>query len=342
MTTSISSAKVYHGSAVNYIKTVLLTELPDSSTMIDYSKNLRKYLSDSKNLRIIRKNKNYLFRGTRYSSFFRDFTVADNEPALWVYMECIDNLEVDYKSSIENQHIPVAFAIKKEEKLNGLYYKNYGKQKRENDFSKKGWKHCHILQCNAPLTFDQLTIDQRMTRLMNPMNHFPFPSPRKFDMPKDYGEDVHFIQLVLKVLLKHIYNTEKKKDAFLEFLSDAGFQEYDFSAIMDAKDFDISIAIKPNKKKNTKQSKTTYPITQKVIIPSGVAFSKNFKVSKKWLGKGLLIRSVEQGFEYDHDAVLNSGKSTLETTAKKSWDTYGYYTKTNGWPTWATNEIKIK
>lgn len=70
---------------------------------------------------------------------------------------------------------------------------------------------------------------------------------------------------------------------------------------------------------------------------------KNFYLSKKYLNKGLVIQIRNQGFEYNHDDVFNNNRDrfTKGGSAHKSWNKYGYYTKTTGYPKWAGEYISI-
>ena len=72
---------------------------------------------------------------------------------------------------------------------------------------------------------------------------------------------------------------------------------------------------------------------------------KNFKLKSDYLGKGYTIRVVSQNFEYKHDEVFNSNKERFIEGGKAytSWNDYGYYTQSSGYPSWASNYIsKIK
>ena len=72
---------------------------------------------------------------------------------------------------------------------------------------------------------------------------------------------------------------------------------------------------------------------------------KNFKLKSEYLGRGYTIRVVSQNFEYKHDEVFNSNKERFAKggSAHTSWSKYSQYTKTTGYPNWASNYIsKIK
>lgn len=74
-----------------------------------------------------------------------------------------------------------------------------------------------------------------------------------------------------------------------------------------------------------------------------VKHSKTFRVSKKWYGQGITIRVSGQGFEYDHDAVVDGAQDRIGQggSANHSWEKYGYYVKTAGWPSWAQSQIRL-
>lgn len=100
--------------------------------MIASSNSLYSYLEDSSAIRIIRKFKGYDFRGTKFLYKDQAFIVSDNEPALWVHMENLNSgSNLNFKQIIENEHFPIAFALRKDERQKELVYWNYGKKPRE-------------------------------------------------------------------------------------------------------------------------------------------------------------------------------------------------------------------
>ena len=68
---------------------------------------------------------------------------------------------------------------------------------------------------------------------------------------------------------------------------------------------------------------------------------KNFYLSKEFLGKGYIVMVVAQNFKYNHDEVFQASKKRFQKggTAFQSWNHYGYYTKTSGYPNWASDYI---
>ena len=159
--------------------------LPNQDMTIKNHLNLIEYIESKSPLFLLRKFKNHSNRGNAYCFENSSFTVSDNEPALWVFMETYYKSELDFFNLIENQILPIAFAIKAEER-EGIIWNTIGRKHK--DFSANGWKHCHIFQC-SPLGEQIKNINdlkRRCLRLLSPLNHFPFFSPKKFLMPYDY------------------------------------------------------------------------------------------------------------------------------------------------------------
>jgi hypothetical protein len=70
---------------------------------------------------------------------------------------------------------------------------------------------------------------------------------------------------------------------------------------------------------------------------------RNFYLSKTLLGHGYLVRVVNQNFEYNHDDVFNRNKKRFleRGSAHRSWSVYECYTKTSGFPKWASDYISV-
>lgn len=211
----------FKGFASDYIKSVLIPSLPNPDHMIDYTKSILDYLQDCSNLRYVRKFKEYKLRGEVYK-LHKTFTVTDNEPALWCYMECKTGNPKKFVFHEKENLFPIGWILDSDKNfLNRKFSK--GRGVRENSFSLLGFKHCHILQCSPRnVGLDKLSLDQRMLRLLSPLNHFPFPNPNKFNMPYDYGEDSSFITLLIDHLINDFYKSHEQKKFFLYFLETSG------------------------------------------------------------------------------------------------------------------------
>ena len=70
---------------------------------------------------------------------------------------------------------------------------------------------------------------------------------------------------------------------------------------------------------------------------------KNFLLKQDYVGQGLTILVKHQGFKYNHDDLYNDQKERFMKggSAFKSWDTYRCYTKTAGFPNWASEFIEL-
>ena len=70
---------------------------------------------------------------------------------------------------------------------------------------------------------------------------------------------------------------------------------------------------------------------------------KHFLLKQDYVGKGLTILIKHQGFKYNHDDLYNDQKERFMKggSAFKSWSTYRYYTKTAGFPNWASEFIEL-
>tara|TARA_B100001115_G_C15846192_1_gene426479 strand:- start:4791 stop:5435 length:645 start_codon:yes stop_codon:yes gene_type:complete len=68
---------------------------------------------------------------------------------------------------------------------------------------------------------------------------------------------------------------------------------------------------------------------------------KYFVLSKNLYGNGNIIVVPNQGFQYNHDKVVenNIDRFKPDGSAFTSWSKYGIYSTTNGYPKWAKNEI---
>jgi len=311
--------------------------LPNQDIMIKNHLNLVEYLESESPFFVLRKFKNYSNRGSNYSFENHSFTVSDNEPALWVFMETFNQFELDFSALIENQGFPIAFAIKEEEKQGNMWQT---KGRKHKDFSANGWKHCHIFQC-SPLgetIAHKNDLKIRSLRLLSPLNHFPFFSPKKYEMPYDYGENKECIEYVIWWLYTNFY-TDTNKIYFKTFVEEQGF----IIAIDEPKDINIQYSIKNNQLSKTKKTDNIIVKTKaakKVTTTSsknnsieGKIESTCFKISQKWNGQGMIITvRFRNGriYEYDHDSVYDNTISHYGNLP--CWEQYGYFSNSRNIP----------
>lgn len=98
--------------------------------------------------------------------------------------------------------------------------------------------------------------------------------------------------------------------------------------------------------------KTSFPKIKNIVLPPAVKKIgtscdvveiqevKNFILKRAWFGLNYTIVIPNRGVEYSHDEVVEAARKILESSAKKSWENYGYYTSSNKWPSWADKFIR--
>ena len=343
----------YNGSALDYIRKYIVPSLPLKENIIEFTKSINLFIKND-NFRYIRKLKGYNNRGKIYEDGSLSFTVTDNEPALWSYMECFELKVNSFEYYHKNSIFPIAFALTKEERKGFDSKFRYGKQTRETNFSRAKLKHCHIIDCSPRgVNLEDLDINSRMLRLMSPMNHFPFPSPKHYDMINgDIGESKRFLNLVKHTLYDEYYKTLEEKEYFSTFLKNSGDHVL-FS--QEVKDFKIEFSLKGSSdQKQTKKStesesknkqKEEGGINTRIDLSNINDTITYFIVSQNWYGEGRIVKvQFNRGnyqndvFVYNHDEVYNHTIEHLETLG--GWEDYGYYSNSRNIPGWAVDYVK--
>ena len=343
----------FEGSAKKYINKYIIPILPNNNVLIKFSDSLNNYLKNKDSLRIIRKFGDSKLRGSRYAHQNINYIVSDNEAALWIYMESMEDAIIDYEDIIHNERMPIAFAITKEERKHSLIYNNLVKQKREIEFSQLGYKHCHLFQCSPRgKDLNDLNLNQRMIRLLNPMNHFPFPSSKKYEMPYDYAEKKEFLSLLLHQLLDRKYKTKSDRIKFEEFIEKSGSSKFLKNKF---EDFEIIIGNQKEKLKNKKveniknNSTNKHRNINKINSKNNSLFSTReqtyFQLSENLYSKNEVIKVTfnnngahhGETYIYNHNDLFDETINHLRTLPV--WKRTGIYTSSNNIPTWA---IKTK
>lgn len=335
----------YSGSAIDYIKKYIIPSLPSKETIIELTKSINLFIENN-DFRYIRKLKGYNNRGKIYEDGPLSFTVTDNEPALWIYMECFEQRVNSFKYYHDNSIFPIAFALTKEEKKEFDSRFRYGKQRREVNFSEAKLKHCHIIDCSPRgANLEDLDLSSRMLRLMSPMNHFPFPSPKKYDMINgDIGESKRFLNLVKHTLYDEYYKTLEEKEYFSTFLKNSGDHVL-FS--QEVKDFKIEFSLKHSSDQKQTKKITESESKNKQKKEGDSTPNRNsvsFTVSQNWYGQGRIVKvQFNRGnyqnyvFVYDHDEVYKHKIEYLETL--DCWQNYNCYTNSRNIPNWAEDYV---
>lgn len=67
-----------------------------------------------------------------------------------------------------------------------------------------------------------------------------------------------------------------------------------------------------------------------------------FYLSEDLYGKNMTVRVNNQGFAYNHDDIIDANRNRFSKggSAFTSWSKYRCYTKTSGYPKWASNFVK--
>lgn len=341
----------FKGSATEYINKYIMPTLPKNNVLIEFSDSLDNYLKDKTNLRIIRKFGDSKLRGSRYTHQNINYIVSDNEAALWMYMESMEDNVSDYEETIKNERMPIAFAITKEERERVLIYNNYGKQRRETEFSQLGYKHCHLFECSPRgKDLDYLNLNQRMIRLLNPMNHFPFPSNIKHEMPYDYGEKKEFLSLLLQQLLDRKYKTKNDRIKFEEFIEKSGSSKLLKNKV---EDFEINIGEKKEKRKHKKEENMNTNKKNKQRNINEINSKNNslistreqayFQISENLYGENEVIKVTfnnngahhGETYVYVHDDLYD--KTIYHYGTKDCWENHGQFLNRNNIPRVAMN-----
>jgi hypothetical protein len=129
----------YQGSAHQYIREVIVPELPSIRMILEYHDQIKKYLLDKENIRFVRVDSH--LRGILLEDRGKQFYGGDNELPLWIYMKCLQKEAPNIEHWLHGQIPPIAW-----KKVEGATYKTVGRKKDASVFAEKGWKHSHLLQ----------------------------------------------------------------------------------------------------------------------------------------------------------------------------------------------------
>lgn len=111
----------------------------------------------------------------------RKVIISDNTFALWEYRNVLDGKTyslMELKNKLNNNEIPIVYALTKEEKKKAKYTKTLGKDALSDTDTK--WKLCHIepVGMNSRKNIEDLDINEIIKyfkRYANPMNMFILP-----------------------------------------------------------------------------------------------------------------------------------------------------------------------
>lgn len=168
-------------------------------------------------------------RGQLLTENSMQFTQADNEPAVWVYDACFQQVDCGALTSAHlDATMPIAFRINKSENVPP----RWGAVKRgSRDFGAAGWRLSHLINCGPPSGFE-VTRDELSKwamLLLSPFNHLPTPKPWTTRastpcfrlLPPNWGEDAQVQAYAIWWLAKEYYDGEIR-DAFENFMHEVG------------------------------------------------------------------------------------------------------------------------
>lgn len=153
--------------------------LVSESTLEEWDQLILKWAEDENLPLIIRRS------GIRGQEFKhpsgRKIIISDNTFALWVYHNVLSNQTFtigEIKSMLNNNEVPMVYALKKEEKGITRHTKTLGKYSLSEGDSK--WKLCHIIPVGLNSRkgieeFDIETIKKHFINYANPRNMFVLP-----------------------------------------------------------------------------------------------------------------------------------------------------------------------
>ena len=186
---------------------------------------------------------------------------------------------------------------------------------------------------------DQIMFKRDMTGLLEYFKQMP-------NMERIYNQLTHFIRngySVKKYLIEaNILEDEEIRDitakgfnVISKFLEDMlKIQENDelrkdYNACLEA----ISILV---------ETSTTSINDENNLKNTNTMNRRNFYLSPKLYGQNLTIKIYNQGFSYNHDKIVDANKKRFSKggSAHKSWSENGFYSKTSGYPNWASEFIR--
>lgn len=195
----------FRGTIGEMVEDFVMPNLPPLSRLVECTEAFLRYaLEDSDPIHIVRgPDKGHLQRID--GSLVVD---SDNATPIWSFLRCLDRSTdpCEVLTFIRDASIPILMALSAKKRS----YWDYGREMSQGEKDRL-WtlnlKHCHILPLGAP----GLSLRHRFLRNICPLNHFLFPSPKKFHMQRidwsesnvpDLGESTTVIGLIQQRVLE--------------------------------------------------------------------------------------------------------------------------------------------
>lgn len=232
----------YDGPLSAFLDAHVAPALPKADALLRWNACVMDWARESSGPLMIRRAGRYKLRGRLYDDLEVPFVVSDNEAALWVFMSTIgDAAPEPLDVLVRDQRIPIAYALTAEEASDR--WRTVGRMPRERGFADGRWKHCHLL-AGAPRGAPPSTADdlrRRAARLLSPLNHFPMPSPRRYEMDRDFGEAPEVLAYVAAWSRERYAQHVALLAAFDDFIA---FAAPDFRPRVDAADLRFSFELR--------------------------------------------------------------------------------------------------
>jgi hypothetical protein len=208
----------FTGTVGEIVEEFVMQNLPAADALLEWTESLLRYaVEDPDPIHVVRgPEKGHLRR--LQGSLIVD---SDNAPAAWCFLSCFDRAmnAADLPSVIREGQIPILMALAAQKRP----WWNYG---RELTAAEKvrlkvlQVKHCHMLPTGAR----GLSPQQRFLRNLCPLNHFLFPSPKRFCMScvgwserngGDLGESESVIGWIQQRMIQRLGKQGELYDRFL-------------------------------------------------------------------------------------------------------------------------------
>lgn len=149
-----------------------------------------------------------------------DLVFSDNTPAIWSYVRAVSGEAAGLSKAIQDRTLPLYLALREDERKVSNWPKN--KSPELSKIYSLKMKHCHILPCNdrSETVQSRKVLEERSFRLLSPLNHFLWPSPRHHFMSignsekavcYDLGEHPKVIEWI-RWIYHHEFLSELGKD----------------------------------------------------------------------------------------------------------------------------------
>lgn len=202
----VAAPNEFRGTIGEMVEDFVMPNLPPLYHLLECTEAFLRYaLEDSDPIHIVRgPDKGHLQRID--GSLVVD---SDNATPIWSFLRCLDGSTdpCEVLTFIRDASIPILMALSAKKRSSWNYGREISQAEKDRLWT-VNLKHCHILPLGAP----GLSLRHRFLRNVCPLNHFLFPSPKKFHMQRvdwsesrnvaDLGESTTVIGLIQQRVLE--------------------------------------------------------------------------------------------------------------------------------------------